>query len=196
MSWWDEIGDPEPALLGTEPRQPEASLAIERRRDVACTRRELLAMAGWTLVTAAIVFAAFRLVLGLSVVKGDSMEPALHDGDLLVLWKPAAVEAGDVVLFRGDDGLQRVKRVVAMPGQKVEIDGDGGVLVDGQELDEPYVYEGTARKAGTPFPLVLGEDEYFVLGDHRGNSQDSRNFGPVKGSRIEGKVTVVLRSMA
>lgn len=189
MSWWEgrsgEIPQAGPA--------DQAARAIAQRRRKSCTRRELFGLAGYVAATGAAFWALTRMVAGLAVVRGESMEPTLRDGDVLMLWRLGDRAAGKIVLFRNDDGEELVKRVVALPGQTVEVREGGGVVVDGRLADEPYAHGETLPKTGVRYPLTLGENEYFVLGDHRENSRDSRNYGPIAGSQMEGNVAAVLR---
>ena len=161
---------------------------IRRKKGWSLWFVQLLAVVG-------VVFLLFHGVFRIAVVQGDSMSPALQDRDILVfLHLGAQYTTGDVVLVQGVDDTEQVKRIVGEPGERVEIDNSTGtILVDGEELEEPYIYEKTYEKAGTSFPLLLGEDEYFVLWDHRTNSRDSRNYGPVHAQQLEGKLVFLLR---
>lgn len=136
------------------------------------------------------VWLVFGVLLGVAVVKGDSMSPALEGGDVFLFQRIGAdYQTGDIVLVRTDGDTESVKRIVALPGQTVEIrEATGEVLVDGEVLLEPYIFEDTYVKEGVDYPLTLGEDEYFVLGDSRENSRDSRNYGPVRSDQLDGKL--------
>lgn len=206
MSWWDDIPssglEPRCAAVGGEAKglarnnaadaqSPVAVIAAKRQR--ACTRREVFALVGGVVVTAAVTWLLVQVVFGLAVVEGDSMEPSLNDGDLLLLWRPGTCARGDVVTFDGGDGKERVKRVVALPGETVEVTVDGALIVNGRFEEGLRASGQTLLKTGQSYPLTLGENEYFVLGDNRENSQDSRNYGPIQGSRIKGKVAAVMR---
>lgn len=175
-----------PSKAGEDPVEGRIR-KVRRRR----SRRALLAR---LLITALIVYLAFGVCLGVAVVEGDSMSPALEEGDVgLFLRVGASYRAGDIVLVKTEEGTEYVKRVVGLPGQTVDIrEGTGELLIDGEALLEPYVYEGTYGKTGVEYPLTLGEDEYFVLGDHRENSLDSRNYGPVRGEQLDGKLLFIL----
>lgn len=144
-------------------------------------------------VVALLVWLIFGVLLGVAVVKGDSMSPALESRDIVLFQRIGAdYRTGDIVLVRTDGETESVKRIVAMPGQTVEInEASGEVLVDGEVLLEPYIFENTYGKEGTGYPLTLGEGEYFVLGDSRGNSRDSRNYGPVQEDQIDGKLLIL-----
>ena len=121
------------------------------------------------------------------------MAPALVEGDLALF--QCVLESyytGDIALVEFG-GSRYVRRVVALPGQTVDIREETGELyVDGEPLQESYVYEGTYGKEEVPFPLTLGEGEYFLLGDHRGNARDSRNYGPATEDQLKGKLLCTL----
>ena len=157
-------------------------------------RRAIKALLVSLIATATFVYVIFGMVLTIAVVEGSSMKPALQDGDVGVFQRAGATyQTGDIVLVRIEDGTEQVKRVVATPGQTVDIDEDTGVvLVDGEELLEPYVYEETSGKRYISYPFTLGEDEYFVLGDSRSNSRDSRNYGAVSADQLEGRLLFVV----
>jgi signal peptidase I len=133
-------------------------------------------------------------------VIGAAMEPAVHDGDYLVIQPFAAggPRAGDIVVMRDpfDHSREFVKRVVALPTQTVSI-RDGRLVVDGAAQTEPYLDPRQPRTvlANWPAdgqPVTLGGDEYLVLGDNRDHSADSRTFGPVPRADILGRATRIL----
>lgn len=130
------------------------------------------------------------------IVKGQSMEPAFHNNDYLIIdelsYRLQPIARGDVVVFVPvvDPSEFYIKRVIGLPGEKISI-RDGVITIknnefpNGFDVKETYIDEYTY---GNVNDLVLGEDEYFVLGDNRDNSSDSRRIGPVKKSAIVGRV--------
>ena len=131
-----------------------------------------------------------------SRVDGSSMNPTLSDGDNLwvdkLSYRFGNPKRFDVIIFNYDEDTTYVKRIIGLPGETVRIDQDGHIFINDQLLKEDYGKEvilptnlGRASQ-----PVVLGEDEYFVLGDNRNNSQDSRwaDVGNVNRKDIVGKV--------
>lgn len=177
---------------------------IEARRQTPLDERieRLQRRRGWRklclslLLTGLVTYLLFGVVFGIAVVKGDSMVPALQTGDVVLFCRLGGrYRTGDIVLLRADGETEHVKRVVGLPGQTVRIDErTGSLLIDGAPLPEPYIYEATHGKSGVAYPLTLGEGEYFLLGDHRENSKDSRNYGPVAEGKIDGAVLLLFRA--
>jgi len=124
-------------------------------------------------------------------VEGTSMMPSLEDQERIFVnkfvyrWEP--IQRGDVVVFRypRDPSKSFIKRVVGVAGDRVRIDA-GRVWVNGKQLDEDYVPRAYEDLRSYP-ETVVPPDSYFVLGDHRSLSNDSRDFGPVTESYIYGK---------
>ncbi len=128
-------------------------------------------------------------------VEGTSMLPRLEDQDRLFINKFAyrfeSIHRGDVVVFYypHDRSKSYIKRVIALPGDRLSID-HGTVSVNGLVLSEPYVPEKYVDERSLP-ERVIPEDEYFVMGDHRSISSDSRDFGPVPRDLIYGRAALV-----
>src|SRR5947209_18017880 len=124
-------------------------------------------------------------------VEGGSMEPGLEDQERIFINKLAyrleAIERGDVIVFRypRDTRKNFIKRVIGLPGDRVRV-GDGHVYLNGHLLPEPYVPEEYMDSRSYP-EVRVPSDCYYVLGDHRSMSDDSRDFGPVPRSLIYGK---------
>ncbi|HEY1210746.1 MAG TPA: signal peptidase I [Terracidiphilus sp.] len=129
-------------------------------------------------------------------VEGISMLPRLDDQDRLFvnkfIYRFTAIERGDVVVFHypRDPEKSYIKRVIALPGDRLRID-HGTVWLNGQQLSEPYVPD-EYRDNGSYPETVIPENSYFMMGDHRCISSDSRAFGPVERSFIYGKAVFVL----
>ena len=125
-------------------------------------------------------------------VEGDSMLPSLAHGEsVLVVWtkfKWNKLRRGDVVVFErpGGTGGIYIKRVVGLPGEDLQVAG-GRMYLDGERLDEKYVPEAGETEGGQDREWFNGADEYFLLGDNRADSSDSRAFGPVAKELIKGR---------
>jgi signal peptidase I len=128
-------------------------------------------------------------------VEGTSMLPRLEDRDRLFInkfvYRVTAIERGDVVVFRypRDPEKSYIKRVIGLPGDRLRIDR-GQVWLNGMRLDESYVPEEFRDTKSIP-EMVVPDDAYFMMGDHRSISSDSREFGPVERSLIYGKAVFV-----
>lgn len=150
----------------------------------------------YLLILLAVLILVPKFVLEKVMIDGESMENSLFDGESVLIEKVSRYFGGpdrfDIVVFHKQNGAQKrtyVKRVIGLPGETVQIIGDT-VFIDGEPIEEsfgkePMVYSGLAAA-----PLVLGEDEYFVLGDNRTVSSDSRStrIGVVKRSELDGVV--------
>ncbi len=141
------------------------------------------------IVVAAIAVLVATLFLPILQISGDSMKPTLSDGEITVMFKTKSFERGDLIGFYYQ-GKILLKRVIGTPDDEVSIDADGNVYVNGELLDEPYTNEKCLGDCDVEFPYTVPQESYFVLGDHRLNSVDSRNtaIGAVKNDMIIGKV--------
>jgi signal peptidase I len=172
-----------------------------------------------TVLLTALIFAVVHFAVGTFLVQGPSMEPGLHTGQRLLVNQLAyfigGPRRGDVIVFHHhhipadpaslangctvDSGTQGqfmtcdyVKRVIAVPGDTVQITVTQ-VIVDSVILREPYtsVSPGEAENDVVLAPMKLGQDQYYVMGDNRVNSSDSRSFGPIARQDIIGRVVMV-----
>lgn len=140
-----------------------------------------------------VISVAIKLSIDTRFVSGDSMMPGLPPGQLVMVNKLAYVfgspQRGDIIVFNYPLNPQEqfIKRIIGLPGDTIHIDPTQ-VTVDGQVLSEPYISKPSNDHVGT---ITLGPNQYWVMGDHRDVSCDSRSWGELPRDDIIGKVTIV-----
>lgn len=139
---------------------------------------------GWIIYLVIIFFLTFlvlRYVGQRTCVVGQSMENTLNDGDNLIVDKISyrlhEPERFDIIVFpyEYEEDTYYIKRIIGLPGETVQIEADGDILINGEELVESYGKEVIVNPGLAAEPVTLGADEYFVLGDNRNDSRDSRS---------------------
>ena len=140
-----------------------------------------------------LLLATFIFIFGVTRNIGNSMFPAIKDGDLALYYRlESDYNVSDVVIIE-KDGETQIRRIIAKDGDTVDITSDG-LKINGYLQQETGIYTETLPyKEGVTFPLTLKKDEYFVLGDDRTNTKDSRIYGAVHKSEIKGSVMTLLR---
>ena len=140
-------------------------------------------------IVAAVAVLIATLVLPVLQIEGKSMEPTLVNGDIVLLTKTTNFERGELCGFTWNNKLL-IKRVIGIPGDWIEMDTDGTVYLNGEKLDEPYARQLSVGECDLEFPFQVPQEQYFVLGDMRESSIDSRNtlIGCVEKDQIVGKV--------
>lgn len=158
-------------------------------------RRVLGSTVSVLVVVAAVAVLLSTLFLPVIQVSGDSMEPAMHDGDILLLIKTHAYDYGELCCVAWQNKLL-LKRVIALPGDSVEISEDGTVSVNGEVLEEPYVTNKSLGECDIEFRYEVPDGTLFVMGDRRDTSIDSWNtvIGCVSNEQMVGRVLVKLWS--
>ena len=141
------------------------------------------------IVTAAAAALIATLVLPVLQIYGGSMSPTLYEGDIVLSIKTADFNRGDVCCFYYANKIL-VKRIIGKPLDTIEMDENGNVYVNGKYLDEPYIETKSLGECDIDFPYQVPEGKYFVLGDHRDTSLDSRysEIGCISGDEIVGKI--------
>ncbi|MBR5279678.1 MAG: signal peptidase I [Clostridia bacterium] len=154
-------------------------------------RQALVGTVSVLLVVAAVAVLITTLFLPILQISGDSMSPTLEHDEIVVLLKTKKFERGDLIGFYYQ-GKILVKRVIALPGDEVVIDVEGNVYVNGELLEESYVTDKGLGDCDLEFPYEVPGTSYFVLGDRRSNSVDSRNsvIGAIEREDIIGKVFI------
>ena len=173
------------------PSLPEIQQERKRIRRKEVYRQSLRGTISVLLVVAAVAVLVATLFLPILQISGDSMSPTLEHDEIVVLMKTKKFDRGDLIGFYYQ-GKILLKRVIALPGDEVAIDAQGNVYVNGALLDEPYVTDKSLGDCDLQFPYRVEGTSYFVMGDRRSNSVDSRNstIGPVAVEDIIGKVFI------
>lgn len=162
---------------------------LKRERNRIRFRRIIRYTLNTMVVVAAIAVLITSLVMPVLQIAGTSMEPTLNNGDIVVLFKTSKMDRGDLCGFAYSNKIL-IKRVIGLPGDNISIDSEGTVTVNGEILEEPYVTEKGLGECDIEFPYTVPENTYFLMGDHRETSIDSRStvIGPVSFEQIIGKL--------
>lgn len=168
---------------------------MEEQTKKQVTGRDILMMVLYFAVILGITFFIINFVGQRTVVSGSSMETTLSDGDNLIIDKLTYhfkdPERFDIIVFpyEYEPDTYYIKRIIGLPGETVYIDEDGNIYINGELLDEDYGLEPIENAGIAASTITLGEDQYFVLGDNRNNSTDSRfeNVGLIKRKDIIGR---------
>ena len=172
-------------LVSNEEVKEELGRLKERERYLKKVQKTLSIL----VVVAAISVLVATLWIPVLKIYGSSMDPTLENGQIVVSIKTKKLKSGDVVAFWQGNKLL-VKRVIASPGQKVDIDVNGKVFVDGKAISESYLDSESLGNTDIDFPHQVEESRWFCMGDNRESSIDSRSavIGDISKEQIEGKV--------
>lgn len=177
-----------------------SGVVVPARDDGEDKHSSLLREVLQTLILTVLVFFIFRILIQPVYVNGPSMQPGLHTGEWVLVNKVAfdfhAPQRGDVVVFYppSDTHELYVKRLIGLPGDTIRITHNA-VYVDNHQLSEPYIYPlapGEVENTQVVPSMTLAAGQYFMLGDHRQNSDDSRYFGVVPKQNLIGMAQVVV----
>ncbi len=162
---------------------------LKRERYKHRFRRLLRSTVNALIVVAAVAALIATLILPVLQIAGTSMEPSLNDGDIVLLVKSKNMETGDLCAFYYSNKIL-IKRVIAVPGDYIWIESDGTVVLNGEVLEEPYITAKALGECDVEFPYQVPENQYFVMGDHRETSIDSRSsvIGCIAEDQMIGKI--------
>ena len=162
---------------------------LKRERYKRRFRKLLRSTVNALIVVAAVAALIATLVLPVLQIAGTSMEPNLNDGDIVLLVKTKDLETGDLCAFYYSNKIL-IKRVIATPGDYIWIESDGTVFLNGNALDEPYITQKALGECDVEFPYQVPENCYFVMGDQRETSIDSRSsvIGCIPEDQLIGKI--------
>lgn len=162
---------------------------LKRERYKRRFRRLLRSTTNALVVVAAIAALIATLVLPVLQIAGTSMEPSLNDGDIVLMVKTDRLKTGDLCAFYYSNKIL-IKRIIGIPGDYLWINPDGTVYLNGSELVEPYISEKALGECDIEFPYQVPENNYFMMGDHRETSIDSRSsvIGGIAQDQIIGKI--------
>ena len=155
--------------------------------------REILNTSLYLLGVLCLVYLVIHFVGQRTQVQGSSMEPTLSAADNLIVdklsYRFSDPERYDIIVFLQKEETFYIKRIIGLPGETVQIDEEGNIYVNGEVIEESYGKEVIANPGRAYEPVELGQDEYFVLGDNRNNSTDSRepSVGNIRRENIIGR---------
>jgi len=165
------------------------------RKNSPCT--QFLKVVIFLISPALTVALVFIFVWRPMMIAGSSMEPTIHEDDRVLCSLRSYrsthhPKRGDIIILypptQAYPGQTYIKRIMGLPGEIIDVDSHGSVTINGNPLDEPYLSDSRFLPPSTPSAhFVIPQGSYYVLGDHRESSNDSRNFGPISADRIMGK---------
>ena len=166
---------------------------MTEQKKSASLKEDILFLVLKLLIFLVLIAVMIFFVFGIYRCSDNMMSPAFKDGDLAIYYRlQKEFQPSDTVIIE-KDGETQIRRIIAKPGDSVEITADG-LKINGYLQQETGIYTETLPYTeGITFPVTVGEEEYFVLGDHRTNAKDSRIYGTVKKEEIKGSVITLLR---
>ncbi|MBE6783100.1 MAG: signal peptidase I [Ruminococcaceae bacterium] len=171
------------------PSPGQVEKAISKEKYSRKYKKVLKSTLSSLIVVAAIAVLIATLAMPVLQIQGSSMEPTLNDEEIVVLVKTSNLKRGQLCCFSYQNKLL-IKRIIGVPGDTITIDDEGFVYVNDELLDEPYILDRALGECDITFPVRVSENHYFILGDHRSTSIDSRcsAVGLVNSEQIVGKI--------
>lgn len=169
---------------------------MEKTSSMNAEKKKRRALIDFILYVIVVFAAAFFIILFVgqrTVVSGSSMQPTLNNGDNLIVdkltYRFQEPERFDIIVFPYQDGTYYIKRIIGLPGETVRIDEEGSIYINGERLQESYGKEVIKNPGCAIKEITLDDDSYFVLGDNRNKSMDSRDkrVGLIRREAILGK---------
>lgn len=166
---------------------------MTEQKKSASLKEDILFLVLKLLIFLVLIAVMIFFVFGIYRCSDNMMSPAFKDGDLVIYYRlQKEFQPSDTVIIE-KDGETQIRRIIAKPGDSVEITADG-LKINGYLQQETGIYTETLPYTeGISFPITLEENEYFVLGDNRSEAKDSRIYGAVKKEEIKGTVITMLR---
>ena len=201
---YPEVEPPQEELEKNSDVLPEIDPLIEENERKSRAKGFLYDLIFYAVLIFICVYILPNYVIQRTIVDGDSMEETLHDGEHLYVEKLSyhfdALDRFDIIVFYpyGRDSEEYyVKRIIGLPGETVQII-DGTIYINGNPLEEDYGKEPIMDPGRAAFPITLGDDEYFVMGDNRNISKDSRSLdvGNVKKENIGGRAILRIKPLS
>ena len=171
------------------PTAEQIETAILKEKYTRKYKKVLKSTMSSLIVVAAIAVLIATLALPVLQIQGSSMEPTLNDEEIVVLLKTSRLKRGELCCFSYQNKLL-IKRVIGVPGDRISMDQEGYVYLNGEKIDEPYILDRALGECDITFPVNIHDNHYFILGDHRSTSIDSRSsvVGLVTDEQIVGRI--------
>ena len=185
--------DAETDTEGKKSRRKKKKNKVKEKPENVNIVKDLLSLIIYIGIVVLICFLIVTYVGRRTTVHGDSMEPTLQSGDSLwvnmLAYRFGDPKRYDIIVFPYEDDVNYIKRIIGLPGETVQITDTGDILINGEVLVEPKKFDRIRNNGIASSPITLKEDEYFVLGDNRNNSRDSRwaDVGNIKRDKIIGR---------
>lgn len=171
---------------------PTIPEVIRRRRGDLVIARGYRSLFVRCVVLTAVLVVLLTQVFLITQVSGNAMFPAIKDGDLILAYRLQKELAKNDVIVYTRDGQYRIGRIIGREGDVIMMDDTGNLLVNGTAQGGEILYPTYAKEACT-YPYVVPEKSFFLLGDYRTQTEDSRDFGAIPASDVKGKVITILR---